>query len=140
MKLRSIILTIISLLLFSGSVFAQSTTDEQLAVQYYQNKEFDKAVVYYEKLYNKKGNEIYYSYYLACLLELKDYSKAEKVVKKAYKQDPYLLKFLVDLGYVYKVSGEQEKANKQFNEAVKQIKDDQQVFDVAKALILLNKR
>jgi tetratricopeptide (TPR) repeat protein len=116
---------------------AQNTTDEQLAAQYFQNKEFDKAVVYYEKLYNKKNSELYYKYYISCLLELKDFAKAEKVVKRAYKQDNYLLRYQVDLGYVYLASGDRDKAEKQYDEAIKLIKDNQQVFDVAKALIAI---
>jgi tetratricopeptide (TPR) repeat protein len=123
------------LLLTSSFVRAQNTTDEQLAAQFFQNKEYDKAVVYYEKLYNKKNAELYYTYYITCLLELKDYTKAEKVVKKAFRQDSYAIKYMVDLGYVYLAEGDRSKAEKQFDDAVKQIKDNQQVFDVAKALI-----
>ena len=37
---------------------AQTSADEQLALQFYQNKEFDKALDYYEKLYNKKANHL----------------------------------------------------------------------------------
>ena len=136
MKLKKFI-PVCVLLLLSGNIFSQNTTDEQLAAQYYQNKEFDKAVVYYEKLYSKKNTELYYTYYLNCLLELKDYSKAEKVVKRAAKQNPDQLKYLVDLGYVYLASGDKEKATKQYQESIKQIKENQQVFDVAKALINL---
>jgi tetratricopeptide (TPR) repeat protein len=134
MNTRSIIALVV-LLLCGTLAPAQNTTDEQLAAQYFQNKEYDKAVVYYEKLYNKKNAEIYYTYYISCLLELKDYAKAEKVVKKAFKQDNYVLKYLVDLGYVYLASGDRGKAEKEFDEAIRQIKDNQQVFDVAKALI-----
>ena len=54
---------------------AQSTTDEQLAVHYFQSGECDKAVMYYEKLYEKNPSEIYYGNYLKCLLNLEKYKE-----------------------------------------------------------------
>ena len=36
-----------------GRVAAQPGTDEQLAAQYFQRGEYDKAILYYEKLYRK---------------------------------------------------------------------------------------
>ena len=125
-----------SFLLFIVTIssFAQ-TTDEQLAAQYFQNKEYDKAVVYYEKLYSKKPNPLYYNYYLICLLELKDFKTAEKVVKKQIKKNEKALNFVVDLGYVYEVSGDEGKANEQYNLAIKQLTEQQQVFELAKAFV-----
>jgi len=110
--------------------------DEQLASQYFQNKEFDKAVVYYEKLFNKKPNSFYYNYYLNCLLEVKDYKKAEKVVKRQIKQYPIELSYHVDLGNIYKTSGDATKAKEEFTYAVKQLSPNQeQIFNLAKAFV-----
>ena len=119
-------------------MFAQPTTDEQLAAQYFQNKEFDKAVVYYEKLFNKKAIPLYYNYYLSCLLDLKDYGKAEKVVKKQIRLNDYALNYVVDLGKVYQRSGDDDKAKEQFEKAIKSLSSDQQqIFDVANGFIAL---
>ena len=114
---------------------AQPSTDEQLASQFYQNKQFDKALDYYENLFNKKSNQLYYSPYLNCLLETKDFKKAEKVVKKQIKQNPDNLNFMVDLGTVYTRSGEPEKAKNAWEQTVKAIKMDEQVFNLASAFI-----
>ena len=78
-------------LLLPGVTFAQTpepTTDEQLAAQYYQAGEYDKAVIYYQKLYDKTPISIYYEYYLNCLILTKDYKKAEKTVKKQSSRNP----------------------------------------------------
>lgn len=123
------------LLLASAIPVSAQTTDEQLAAQYYQNKEYDKAVVYYEKLYNKKPIALYYNYYLDCLLQLKDFKTAEKVVKKQIKKNEKLLNYVVDLGYVYAVSGDEAKAKEQYKSALNQLVDQQQVFELAKAFI-----
>ncbi len=113
------------------------STDEQLALQFFQNKEFDKALDYYEKLYNKKPSHQYYSPYLNCLLELKDFKKAEKIVKKNIKQNPQNIDLIVDLGIVYNSANQPEKAKETWELAVKLVKQDEQVFPVAKAFIAI---
>jgi tetratricopeptide (TPR) repeat protein len=113
------------------------STDEQLALQFYQNKEFDKALDYYEKLYNKKSTQQFYSQYLSCLLETQDFKKAEKIVKKQIKQNPESLDFMVDLGTVYTRAEEPDKAKSAWEQAVKSIKLDDQVFVVAKAFVAI---
>ena len=112
---------------------AQTAADEQLALQFYQNKEFDKALDYYEKLYNKKSPQVYYQAYLNCLLETKDFKKAEKIAKKQIKQNPEQVNFIVDLGNVYFRADDIEKAKTTWETAVKAIKYDDQVFAVANA-------
>ena len=85
MKKLKYIYILFSVVLLRLPLAAQPTTDEQLAQQFYQNKEFDKALDYYEKLYNKKSPQAFYVPYLNCLLETKDFKKAEKIVKKQMK-------------------------------------------------------
>jgi tetratricopeptide (TPR) repeat protein len=115
--------------------FAQPSTDEQLALQFYQNKEFDKALEYYENLFNKKSSQLYYAPYLNCLLETKDFKKAEKVVKKQAKQNPDNLNIMVDLGTVYNRSGDEDKAKTSWEQSIKSLKSDEQVFNLASAFI-----
>src|ERR1035437_2119338 len=81
-------------LLLITNVFAQST-DEQLAFQYLQSKEYDKAIVYYEKFFNKRDGFSYYNPYVLCLTKLQQFDKAEKVIKKTIKQYPRNLTYLV---------------------------------------------
>jgi tetratricopeptide (TPR) repeat protein len=115
---------------------AQPSPDEQLAAQYLQNKEYDKAAVYYEKLFNKNPIPLYYNNYLLCLIESKDFKKAEKFVKKQVKQRPDDLNYLVDLGRVYEAAEEPAKAKEEFERAIKELKADQnQVFTLAKAFM-----
>lgn len=116
---------------------AQQDTDEQLAQQFYQNREFDKALDYYEKLYSKKSAEQFYTPYLNCLLQLKDFKKAEKIVKKQIKQNPDMPDYIVDLGAVYDREGDLEKAKATWEDAVKTIKYDEQVFAVANSFLAI---
>ncbi len=118
---------------------AQTSTDEQLAAQFFQNKEFDKALDYYEKLYNKISPQQFYPPYLNCLLEIKDFGKAEKIVKKQIKKNPEKPDLIVDLGTVYARADEPDKAKSAWEQAIKAIKQDDQVFTVAKAFIAIVK-
>ncbi len=120
------------------SMAQQPSTDEQLANQFYQNKEFDKALTYYENLFNKKSVQIYYTPYLNCLLETKDFKKAEKVVKKQIKQNSDNPNFMVDLGTVYSRADEADKAKTAWEQTIKAIKQDEQVFTAANAFIAIH--
>ena len=117
---------------------AQTTTDEQLASQFYQNKDFDKALSYYEDLYSKKSQQLFYQPYLTCLLETKDFKKAEKTVKKQIKQNPNALNFVVDLGNVYLREEEPQKAKNSWEQAIKSIQSDDQVFVLATAFVAIS--
>lgn len=118
-------------------IIAQPGTDEQLAQQFYQNKEFDKALDYYEKLYNKKSPDQFYTPYLNCLLELKEFKKAEKIVRKQIKNHPESLNLYVDLGMVFSRADEPVKAKAEWDKAIKQIRNDDQVFPLANAFMSL---
>ncbi|MEK6616957.1 MAG: tetratricopeptide repeat protein, partial [Bacteroidota bacterium] len=117
---------------------AQSSTDEQLAFQYLQNKEFDKAVVYYEKFFNKKDGIAYYNPYLLCLVKLQQYDKAEKMIKKLIKQYPKNLTYIVDIGTLYKDQKQTDKGNSQYGKAIKQLPPYQrQIIALANEFIQL---
>ncbi|OFY86892.1 MAG: hypothetical protein A3F72_00605 [Bacteroidetes bacterium RIFCSPLOWO2_12_FULL_35_15] len=137
MKKTKHILFLFAFVFIQSHISAQPSTDEQLAQQFYQNKEFDKALEYYEKLYNKKSPQLFYTPYLNCLLETKDFKKAEKIAKKQIKQNPESLNFVVDLGTVYIRSEEPDKAKSTWEQAIKSIKQDDQVFAVANAFIAI---
>ena len=81
MKIKRIIficcLLPIAYCLLPTCCFAQASTDEQLAFQYLQNKEYDKALIYYEKFFNMRNGIQYYNPYILCLTKLEQYDKAE---------------------------------------------------------------
>ncbi len=136
------LLTVI--LLFGNTAFAQTTepsSDEQLAAQYYQSGEYDKAIVYYEKLYDKTPIGIYYDYYLNCLIFTKNYKKAEKIVKRQSSRNPGDLTFHVDLGRIYAAQNEDSKKTKEFQAGVDAISGGtsaNSVIDLANAFLGIN--
>lgn len=117
------------------------TTDEQLAVQYYQSGDYEKAVVYYKKLYDKSPISLYYSYYLNCLLFTKDYKTAEKLVKRQSNRNGNDPKFKVDMGRVYREQGAADKAKKEFDGAIASIDGGtsaNMVIELAEAFLGVN--
>ncbi len=99
---------------------AQKNNDEQLAMQYYERKEYDKAAAYFDKLYDKNP-DAYFTYYFKSLTEIKDYSKAEKIVKKQLKRNPENAHLHVWLGHLYKLQNNPQKEKDEYDKAVKEL-------------------
>lgn len=116
---KSIIL--FPLLFFIFIAVAQQSQDEKLAIQYYQNGEYEKAVELFDKLYDKKPDTYIYYYYYQTLIVLEEYKKVEKVVKKQQRSQPNVQRFKVDLGYVYEREGATTKAVKVYEDAIKEL-------------------
>jgi tetratricopeptide (TPR) repeat protein len=106
-------------------IAAQPDSEQLLAVQYYNKAEFDKAVVLFEKLYQKDpSSTTTYRYYLNCLMSLEDLVDAEKLVKKQIKRLPYDLTLQVDLGHIATVSGDAKKAARIFDDVIANLQSD----------------
>jgi predicted Zn-dependent protease len=115
-------LFLFSFLLFSFlHSFAQRSQEEQLAVQYYQQGEYEKARAIFKPLFDKKPDTYIYSYYYPILLQLEDYKELEKAVKAQQKAFPTLRRYDIDLGYVYERQGDLNKAIKEYDAAVKNL-------------------
>lgn len=104
-----------------GCIFAQQSQEEQLALQYYKDKEYDKAVELFEKIHSKKSDSYIYYYYYHALLELERYNDAEKMLKKQVKAYPNVQRYKVDLGYVYERAGDNQKAEKNYQDCIKNL-------------------
>ena len=103
------------------ALFAQQSDDEKLAIQYYKDKEFDKAIELFEKIQNKNPNTYTYYYYYASLMELERYSDLEKLTKRQIKNSPNVQRYKVDQGYAYERSGNGQKAEKIYQDLIKDL-------------------
>ena len=90
-------------------------------MQYYKEKEYDKAVELFEKIHAKKPDSYIYYYYYYSLMELERYDAAEKMLKKQVKAFPNVPRYKIDLGYVYERSGDNPKAEKIYQECLKNL-------------------
>lgn len=107
---------------------AQTDTDEQLAAQFFKNGEYDKAEVYYKKLYKRYNDEFFFQYYIDCLLKLEDFKEAEKTVENRIKNEGNPVLY-VNLGQVYKASGEEKKAEQAYTKALQELPPFQRQID-----------
>jgi len=117
MTLRFILLSIIFSFCALQGLQAQDSSDDKLAAHYFESGDYEKARLYYEKLYEKNPAGVNYNSLLAALTELKDYKEAEKLVKKHMKRFSSNL-FYIDLGAIYEATGDQKNADQSYQQAV----------------------
>ena len=96
----------------------QYQIDEQLANQYYQEQDYEKARDLYRQLYKKSEQTVHFQQYVNCLLAMKDYDKAESELKSFAKKNPNYYKAQTDLVYVYTQQGKNDKAKKKLDEII----------------------
>ena len=117
-------LIIFTFLLRSFFLSAQTETDIQLAQHYFINGEFDKATSYYEKLYSSQSTKIYFTRYLECLVQIKDFKTAEKTIKKYISQNKNDMEIQVVLGQFYEDIDEPQKSAKVYEELLSAVSAD----------------
>ena len=111
--MKKILLILVFLL--SVGVFAQN---EQLAQNYFEKGEFEKALVIYQDLYKTNPNNTYFIQRIAASYQqLKQYDAAEKfLIERVEKlKQPQLY---VELGYNYQLKKDQPKADKNYRIAI----------------------
>lgn len=122
-------------------LFGQNNPDEKLAIQFYQNGEYEKAKELFQKIYDKKQDTYIYFYYYRTLLELQEYKDLERVVKKQQKAFPTLQRYKIDLGYVYEISGNSKDAYEVYDEAIKKVPNTENAYrELYNAFLAFGKR
>lgn len=103
-------------LVFSTSAFGQ---EDFLAKQYFNDGDYDKAVVFYEKLVEKNPRRTDYAEgMIACYQQLERYADAEEFLLKKINEGNAYPTFYIELGYNYTIQDLPEKAAKQYDKAV----------------------
>lgn len=122
MNVKKIMKNVI-LILFILSTFtelkAQISSEDALALQYFQTGDFEKAAPIFEKLFQKSKDLSYYDPYFNTLLKTKQFNQAEKLAKSLLKDNPANFIFSVDIGRIYLEKNEQQKATDWFNNLIR---------------------
>ena len=124
---------IILFLVFLYSTIVLSQND-QLAQNYYDRGEFEKALLSYEELLKvQQGNSIYFQRIIDCHQQLLQFDKAEKAIQD--RLDKYrMTSMYVELGYNFQLQKNQVKAELNYKEAIEKIKENtSNVYSVASA-------
>lgn len=117
------------LFLFSLTVFAQN---EQLAQNYFDRGEFEKALLSYQDLLKMQpSNAVFFQKTIDCQQQLQQYDVAEKTIQDRfakYKQ----ASLLIELGYNFQLKKDDTKAKSYYEEALDRIrKNANEVYSIA---------
>lgn len=107
--------------MWSVAVFAQN---EQLAQNYFERGEFEKALLIYQDLEaSHPGNTFFLQKTVACYQQMQQYNKAEELINERLEKTkrPFLY---VELGYNYQLQGNTEKAESNYEKAINSINEN----------------
>lgn len=118
---------------------AAQEPDEGLARQYMLNGDYQKACTEYEKLYNRIPSNYYLSEWINACLMLKEYGKAENLIKKQIKQQKQNVLLYVKLASIYNAQNEFNKAKKEYERAIDKLTPNlEQIIELYKAFVEQN--
>jgi tetratricopeptide (TPR) repeat protein len=144
-QIRYLLLLTFVLLIFAKQVQAQDTQEVQLANQYLEQGENEKALVLYEKLEkNTKNIPLIHERYFQLMIMTGRFDQAELYIEKAIKKYPSNLYYQIDKGLIYNQKNDKDVSRKYYERLIDQITDDpfkvriasqhftkQQLFDYA---------
>jgi tetratricopeptide (TPR) repeat protein len=111
-------------LCFSLLTFLVLAQNEQLAANYFDKGDFEKALISYEELLNKQpGNYTYFQQTVECYQQLSQFTKAQFLIEERldkYKQ-PNLI---IELGYNYQLQKDEKNAVVNYEKAIDQIREN----------------
>lgn len=122
----------IAFFLFLLSSIWVSAQNEQLALQYFDDGDFEKALTIFEESSQKQpSNFFFFQKIIECQQQLKQYDKAEEVIiKRKDKNNQPLL--LIELGYNYQLQKNTDKAEKNYDLAIQEVeKEPNYAYQVA---------
>ena len=114
------------LLLFFSCLFSfwVSAQNDQLALDYFEKGEFEKAVTLYEEIHAKQPtNLFFFEKLLQCYRQLQQFDKAENLIEKR-KQKYNQPTMQIELGYNFQLQKQQDKANKYYQLALDEIQKE----------------
>ncbi|NRA10911.1 MAG: hypothetical protein HRT57_03025, partial [Crocinitomicaceae bacterium] len=100
------------LILLSPFVGSAQESDQQLAQHYFGNEEYDKASVYYERLYDKDHSKFYFNRLVQCVEEMDDSRRIEKLLKRQISYFRTDQEYQIQLAKFYEANEERGKADK----------------------------
>lgn len=106
-------------LFFFLFIFSIAAQDNFLAKQYLNDGDFEKAVIFYEKLVEKNPRRTDYAEGLiACYQQLERYTDVEEFLNEKIDQANVYPTFYIELGYNHTLQNNPEKAAKEYDKAI----------------------
>ncbi|MGV1011434.1 MAG: tetratricopeptide repeat protein [Flavobacterium sp.] len=120
------------LLFFLAFTLFVSAQSEQLAQNYMDRGEFEKAQIAYEELLKSQPNNFnYFQQIVSCYQQLQQFEKANNALEERYNKYKQGT-LLVELGYNFQVQKNTDKAKKYYDQALDKIrKNPNEVYPIA---------
>lgn len=109
------------LLVWASSILYAQHNNERIGDYYFNNGEYEKAVTYYEDMFEEDKNVSTFQKYFDCLLKIEDYKTAEKIAEKQRKKDPLQYRYAISLGKVYEIQDKDDKAEEIYLETINNV-------------------
>jgi tetratricopeptide (TPR) repeat protein len=108
--------------------------NEQLALDYFEKGEFEKAVTMLESISMQQPTNLYFfEKTIDCYQQLQQFEKAEKLIESRKKKHNHPVLY-IELGYNFLLQKNSSKATKQFELAIKEIeKETNNVYQIGSA-------
>jgi tetratricopeptide (TPR) repeat protein len=103
------------------NVLSQTAMDKKLAFNYFNEGEYAKAAVYFEKIYPSDNSHTTFDQYFECLMQTEEMKDAEKLVKSQIKANPDDLRLAIYEGKVLESQGKSDKAQSVLQDAIESI-------------------
>lgn len=121
--MKYFLFTIIILFIISGvsgqDVQNQLQTQSNLAIQYYNAREYEKAIPLLFGVYELSKNSTYFKFYLECLIQLGRYDEAVRQVQtELKKQRPEKPEFYVHWGYILKMQKKVDESKQKYDRSI----------------------
>ena len=117
-----ILIGILPLSSFAQQVQQPEQTQAQLAIAYYNGKDYEKAIPLLYDVYKTSGNRYYYQLYLFCFIYTERFDEAEANVRAEIQQlRPVDPQFYVYLGYLLEKQEKIQEAETYYNQAINNV-------------------
>lgn len=144
MALGFVIIMLSPVLLYSQPAQNRPTTQQQntnlrqVALEFYADRQYEKAIELLEQLYDAEPSQSIYTYLLSSYFQIREYKKAEKLAKGQIKinRNANVSRYYCDLGYVYSSLDDSKKAEQEYTNALNNLKpNDGDVYSLANGFI-----
>lgn len=139
MRSRILPLAALAAVFFSLNLASLKAQDLNLANQYYNNGEFEKAASLYGQLLERDDrNDAFFNRYVECLINLDRFEECEKTIKKQLKKSPENVSLYVTYGNLYERMDKPEEAKAQYQRAIEKLSPDYTSVNRLASLFMTN--
>lgn len=116
--MRILLIAFLFIVLPTTKLFSQEGSDLQLAQYYFSKSEFDKALPYCQKVFQKDGSKFNFNRLYTCYLNTNNEREAEKILKKQISSFPEEFEYPILLGELYEKKDKIKEANKIYTKLI----------------------